>query len=324
MSRFVRIATVAALFGLAFAAAWVRLPLYALGPGPANEVGPLIDVQGVPRYESRGELIMTTVSWKQVTALGSAIAWIDDSRSVVGSDEIYPPGLDRGEEQERAISQMDQSKIDASIVVLGELFDYPEEHGKGALIEATGTDCPAAGELFAGDEVIAIDGRRVGSARDASRAIDGVPPGEPVAFRVEAAGEVHEVELVREPCAGSEEPLIGINIVNAFPFEIQISSGGVGGPSAGLMFALGLYDALTPDDLTGGRRIAGTGTIGPDGDVGAISGIVDKVIGAERAGATVFLVPQGNMAELEGLDTGDLDLIPVGSFDDAIEALEGP
>jgi len=322
MSRFVRIATVAALFGLAFAAAWVRLPLYALGPGPASEVGPLIDVQGVPRYESRGELIMTTVSWKQVTALGSAIAWIDDSRSVVGRDEIYPPGLDRDEEQERAISQMDQSKIDASIVVLGELFDYPEEHGKGALIEATGADCPAAGELFAGDEVIAIDGRRIGSARDASRAIDGVPPGEPVAFRVEAAGEVHEVELVREPCAGREEPLIGINIVNAFPFEIEISSGDVGGPSAGLMFALGLYDALTPADLTDGRRIAGTGTIGPDGDVGAISGIVDKVIGAERAGATVFLVPRGNMAELEGLDTGDLDLIPVGSFDDAIGALE--
>jgi PDZ domain-containing protein len=323
MSRIVRIAIVAALFVFAFAAAWVRLPLYAIGPGPASEVGPLIDVQGVPRYESVGELIMTTVSWEQLTPLGSAVAWIDDTRSVVGRDEIYPPGLDRDEEQERAISQMDQSKIDASIVVLEELFDYPDEHGEGALIEATGADCPAAGELFAGDVVTTIDGRRIGSARDASRAIDGVPAGEPVAFRVRAAGEVHEVELVREPCAGSEEPLIGINMVDAFPFEIEISSGDVGGPSAGLMFALGLYDTLTPADLTDGRKIAGTGTIAPDGRVGAISGIVDKVIGAERADATIFLVPRRNMAELEGLDTGALRLIPVGTFDDAIEALEG-
>jgi PDZ domain-containing protein len=323
MRRTVRFVAFAALFGLAFAAAWIRLPLYALGPGPADEVGPLIDVQGVPRYPSQGELIMTTVSWQQVTALGSAIAWIDDTRSVVGRDEIFPPGLDRDEEQARAISQMDQSKIDASIVVLEELFGYPEEHGKGALIEATGEDCPAAGELFPGDEVISIDGRRIGSAREAARAIDGVPPGEPVAFRVRAGGEVHEVELLREPCAGRDEPLIGINMVDAFPFEIEISSGDAGGPSAGLMFALGLYDALTPADLTDGRLIAGTGTISPDGKVGAISGIADKVIGAERAGATIFLVPRGNMAELEGVDTGGLRLIPVGSFDEAVEALEG-
>jgi PDZ domain-containing protein len=113
-------------------------------------------------------------------------------------------------------------------------------------------------------------------------------------------------------------------MVDAFPFEIEISSGDVGGPSAGLMFALGLYDALTPADLTDGRTIAGTGTITPDGRVGPISGIVDKVIGAERGGATVFLVPRANMAELREVDTGGIRLVPVGTFDDAVEALDGP
>jgi Lon-like protease len=323
MRRFIRPVTLVALFGLAFAAAWIRLPFYAVGPGPSNEVDPLIDVRGVPRYPSTGRLIMTTVSWQQVTALGSLVAWIDDSQFVVGRDEIYPPGLDREEEQDRAVSEMDRSKIDASIVVLQELFDYPEEHGDGALIEATGPGCPAAGELFSGDVVVSIAGREIGSAGDARRAIDAVPVDDPVEFHVEAGGETHEIALEREPCAGSDEPLIGISMVDAFPFEIEISSGGVGGPSAGLMFALGLYEALTPLNLTEGRTIAGTGTITPDGEVGGIAGIADKVAGAERAGATVFLAPRANMGDLRGMDTGGLRVIPVGTFDEAVEALQG-
>jgi PDZ domain-containing protein len=322
MRRVARIAALVVLFAAAFAAAWIRLPYYAIGPGPSDEVDPLIDVEGVPRYRSEGRLIMTTIRWQQVTALGALAAWIDRSRYIVGEDVIYPPGLDPDLEAERAISEMDQSKIDASIVVLRELFDYPDEHGEGALIEATGPDCPAAGELFAGDVVLAIDGRRVGSSRQASRAIERVPIDEPVEFRVRAAGEVHDIELTREPCSGSSDPLIGINMVDAFPFEIEISSGDVGGPSAGLMFSLGLYDALTPGDLTGGRTIAGTGTIDPQGEIGGIGGIEDKVIGAERAGASVFLVPEDNMDELADVDTGDLRLVSVATFEEAVEALE--
>ena len=324
MRRTARVVALVVLFAVAFAAAWIRLPYYAVGPGPANDVAPLIDVQDVPRYASEGKLIMTTVRWQQVTALQSLVAWIDESRFIVGEDAIYPPGADREQEQERAISQMDQSKIDASIVVLSELFDYPEEHGKGALIQAVGPDCPAEGELFVGDVVLAIDGRRVESTQEARRTIDRVPLDEPVAFRVRAGGEVHDIELLREPCVlDNEEPLVGISMVDAFPFPIEISSGDVGGPSGGLMFSLGLYDALTPEDLTGGRTIAGTGTIDPGGDVGPIGGIADKVIGAERAGASVFLVPADNMDELADVDTEGMRLIPVATFDDAVEALEG-
>ena len=323
MRRFFRVAFLAGMFAVAFAAAWIRLPYYAVGPGPANEVDPLIDVQGVPRYPSRGRLIMTTVRWQQVTALQSLVAWIDDARFIVGEEEIYPPGIDRELEEQRAISQMDQSKIDASVVVLSELFDYPEEHGDGALIEATGSDCPAAGELFVGDVVLSIDGRRIGSTADARRAIDGVPIDEPVSFRVRAGGDVHEIELLREPCAGMSEPLIGISMVDAFPFHIEIESGNVGGPSGGMMFSLGLYDALTPGDLTAGRTIAGTGTITPTGKIGGIGSIADKVIGAERAGATVFLVPSQNMPELRGVDAGNMELISVGTFDEAVAALDG-
>ena len=322
MKRVVRVAALIALFAIAFAAAWVRLPYYAVGPGPADEVGPLIDVRGTTRYASQGRFIMTTVSFTQITALESLFAWIDDSRYIVSQDQVYPPGVDPDREQQRAVSAMDASKIDASTVVLTELFDYPDEHGEGALIAEVGGDCPAEGELFVGDLVVSIDGRRIGSMRDAQRAIDGVPAEDAIAFRVRAGGKLHEVELRRGPCLGSEDHLVGIDMVDPFPFQIEIASGDVGGPSAGLMFSLGLYDALTPGDLTSGRTIAGTGTITSEGDIGGIGGIADKVIGAERAGATVLLVPSENMAELAGVDTGDMQLISVATFDDAVEALE--
>ena len=115
--------------------------------------------------------------------------------------------------------------------------------------------------------------------------------------------------------------MIGILLVDSFPFEIAIESGVVGGPSAGLMWAIGLYDLLTPGDLTRGRTIAGTGTIDLDGNVGPIGGITDKVVGARDASADIMLVPREDFDELRGIDTGDLTLIPVSTFDQAVEAL---
>jgi PDZ domain-containing protein len=127
--------------------------------------------------------------------------------------------------------------------------------------------------------------------------------------------------VARGPCPGSDEPLIGIGLVESFPFEITIESGDVGGPSAGLMWAVGLYDLLTPGDLTAGRKIAGTGSIDLDGNVGAIGGILNKVLAARDADADIMLVPRDNFPELSDVDAGDLTLIPVSTFDEAVEAL---
>jgi Lon-like protease len=148
-----------------------------------------------------------------------------------------------------------------------------------------------------------------------------VPVGEPISFRVEADGEAHTATLRRGRCPGIEEPLVGITIVQPFPFEISIESGDIGGPSAGLMWALGLYDALTPGDLTDGRTIAGTGSIDAEGNVGPIGGILDKVVAAREVGADILLVPQGNAEELTGIERGAVRVIPVATFDDALDAL---
>jgi PDZ domain-containing protein len=309
------------IFVVAFAAGWVRLPYFSWGPGPAREVVPLIHVDGAPTYGSSGHLVMTTISFTQVTAIGALAAWIDPEQSVVDEDYVYPPGLSPSEEEQRAISQMDQSKIDAAAVALSEVSDYPRAHGHGALVEFVGTGCPAEGQLFPGDVIVRIAGEEVDSKREASRLIDAVPADEPIEFRVEVDGETHDVRVTRGSCPATDEPVIGIVLVESFPFEIVIESGDVGGPSAGLMWAVGLYDLLTPGDLTGGRTIAGTGSIDLDGNVGPIGGIMDKVVAARDANADVMLVPRDNFDEVRDVDLGDLRLVSVATFDETVEAL---
>ncbi len=310
--------------GVLIAAAFIPLPYFAEGPGPARNVLPLISFDDRERHEARGELAYTTVRLQRLTLLGLVAAWLDPVRYVVSEDLVYPPGIDRREEAERSISEMDQSKIDATFVVLTRLEDYPREHGEGALVRATVPGCPAAGELFPGDVILEIDDRDVGSRRDASRAIEAVGEGEPLEFVVEVDGEREEARFTREACGPDEEIVVGVSLLDAFPFPVTMSSGAVGGPSAGLMWALGLYELLDPGDLADGRIVAGTGTIDLEGNVGPIGGIRDKVIAAERAGADLFLVPADNMTELEGMETGAMELVSIATIDEAIDALETP
>jgi PDZ domain-containing protein len=302
------------------AAAWIRLPYYSEGPGPAREVVPLISVSGRPTYDS-GRLVMTTVSFRQLTGLTALWAWADPDQRVVGSDVLYPDGQTVAQERERSLSQMDSSKLAATSVVLGDLTDYPKDHRDGVVIETVYSDCPAEGELFAGDVVDSIDGTTVTDVADASKAIDDVAPGAPMTFHVSAGGEQHDVTVTRGRCPGADRPVVGISMINDFPFDVEIASGDVGGPSAGLMYSLGLYDLLTPGDVTGGRLVAGTGTMNLDGSVGPIGGITDKIVAARGAGAQVFLVPQDNLAEARTAETGEMQLIPVSSFDGALRAL---
>ena len=323
MRRLLRALPYVLLIGVGFGVGWVRLPYFAQGPGPAREVFPLIRFEGHPRYESSGRLLATTVEFKQVTPLEAFLVWVDPSRSLIDRGVLYPPELDEEEEEARAISQMDQSKIDAAYVVLRELTDYPEEHGDGALIEAVIPGCPADGRLFPGDLVSKVQGESIASQAEASEAIDEVGRDERLTFEVEAAGETHAVGMARAACIPDDPArYVGITMVDAFPFDIAISSGEVGGSSAGLMWALGLYDLMTPGDLTRGRTIAGTGAIDLEGNVGPIDGIRDKVRAAMGADAAVFLTPDANMADLEGFDPGELRLVPVSNFREVLAALD--
>jgi PDZ domain-containing protein len=299
------------------------LPFYELGPGPARAVDPLIEFDDHARYEPDGEFVLTTVHFEQLTALGVLQAWLDPDRSVVRRDVLFPPGLSREEEEERSTSQMDQSKLDATSVVLESLTEYPDEHGDGVLIQSVVPGCAADGELFPGDLVHTIDGTDVDDVADARRAIRAAPSGERLTFDVTIDGEPETISLLREPCGGSERPLVGVSMIESFPIDVRMQSGEIGGPSAGLAWALGLYDLMTPGDLADGRTIAVTGQLALDGTVLEIGGADEKVVAASDAGATVLLLPEGNLDEARSVGDRGVELVPVATFEDALAWLQG-
>ena len=304
------------------ASSWITLPYYGVGPGPAREVTPLISFDGRERYDPSGKLIMTTARIRHLTPLTALVAWLDPQVVVAAERFVQPPGIPPEEEARISFSEMDQSKIDATALVLERLTGYPRDHDSGALIRATSPRCPADAHLFPGDVVTAIDGEPIDSRTEASRIIARTPEGQELDFTLDVDGQPEDAAFARERCIeGDPGAFIGVSMLETFPFPVLIESGDVGGPSAGLMWAVGLYELLTPGDLTQGRAIAGTGTIGLDGSVGAIGEIAEKVLGAEDAGADLFLVPEGNLPELDGIDTGDMRVVPVATFDDALEAL---
>jgi PDZ domain-containing protein len=299
------------------------LPYYGIGPGPARPVGPLIRFDDHARYESDGRFVLTSIHYEQLTGLGIVQAWLDPDESVVSRDFLFRPGESRAQERARSISQMDQSKLDAAYVVLDRLTGYPEQHGEGVLIESVVEGCAADGELYPGDLVHAIDGTEVDDVAEARRAIRATPSGQRLTFDVTVDGEPETVSLLRQPCGGSERPLVGVSMIDSFPIDVRISSGDIGGPSAGLAWALGLYDLMTPGDLAGGRTIAVTGALGLDGTVFAIGAPDEKVVAAADVGATVLILPADNLQEARSIGDRGVELVPVESFADALAHLQG-
>ena len=214
---------------LVFLAGTVYLPYYSLGPGPARAVEPLIRFEDHQRYDSSGAFVLTSVAFRQLTALGVVRAWIDPSLSVVGREVLFGPGETAAQEQQRAISQMDQSKIDAAAVVLDEVTGYPKDHGDGVLVEGVQPGCAADGKLFVGDVIHAVDGRTVTDLRETTAAIGAAPAADPITFDVTVDGAPQRVTLTRAPCGNEHGRKVGVYMIESFPFPITISSGSIGG-----------------------------------------------------------------------------------------------
>lgn len=306
----------------------VDLPYFVESPGQAKSVLPLIDVDGAPTHQSDGRLLLTTVNIGRVNVYDAARAWVDPAARLVDEDSVIPPGQTDLEFERTSLSQMDASKIAAVAAALARLTDYPDDHGEGVIVQTTFADTPAAGRLFPGDLIVAADGDPIAGPEEMSEAIEEAGPGTTIRFTVRPleGGEEEVVPLrpIRDPRPSPDDPdrvIIGILSVPNYPFTVRIESGQIGGPSAGLMWALGVTELLTDEDLTGDRTLAGTGTVDAAGNVGPIGGITLKILAAERAGATVFLLPQQNLGEARSVDT-DIRLVPVGTVDQAIDVLE--
>lgn len=300
------------------------IPYVVLGPGPTvdtlgTENGEqIIKVTGRETSTSAGQLRLTTVGVQPSVKLRSALAgWFSPDRAVVPRELVYPPGQSREQVEERNAEEFTASQTSAETAALREL-GYPVQ----VVVRAVTAGGPSVGALQVGDLLTSVDGKPVGSASGLTGLIRARPAGTRLAIGYTRAGVPGTATVTSQEQDG--RPRIGIEVEQRqpHPFTLEIELGDIGGPSAGLMFALGIVDKLEPADLTGGKVIAGTGTIDDEGNVGPIGGIAQKLVGAKQAGAAVFLVPEANCAEAVRNAQPGLPLLRVSSLDEALTALE--
>ncbi|UNK69753.1 S16 family serine protease [Microbacterium sp. H1-D42] len=293
-----------------------------------GEEVPLIEVDGARTYPTGGTLDLTTLQVvgspdRTPTWFELALAWFDPSRAVVPLDTFFPKGVTTDQRNSRNAELMVDSQHEATAAALNELgYDVGAEV---KVVEAI-ADTPADGVLEKDDTILSVDGVAVDSAsvlRDEIQKREG----EEVALVVERDGEEQDVTLTPEKttdAAGDPFWLIGVSLTTEydFPVDVQLQLDNVGGPSAGMMFALGIIDTMTPGKLNGGENIAGTGTIEASGAVGPIGGIRQKLYGARDGGATVFLAPESNCDEVVGHVPAGLDVYSTSTLEESLDILE--
>ncbi len=305
--------------------ATLPVPVVALGPGPTFDTLGQVDgtqvvaVNGLTTYPTSGHLNMTTVSVTDRLTLFSALGlWADPGRQLVPRNDIFPPEKSDAQVQQENTEQFTESESAAELAAITDLR-LPTRVVVADLVP----DSPAAGVLQAGDEIVTVSGRPVASAEAVSAALVGTTPGQTVTVTYKRGDEQRDGTVVLGTNPDRPQGLLGVRPgIEPRSGDIAISLGDIGGPSAGLMFALAVVDKLTPGELTGGRFVAGTGTITPDGTVGAIGGIPFKMRAAKDAGATTFLVPAANCDEARGATPDGLALVRVGTLAEAVTALD--
>jgi PDZ domain-containing protein len=313
---------------LTAAASAAPVPYVSYAPGPTfdtlSQVGgtPVIDIQGREVFPDDGRLDLTTISvFSDLTLTEALRDWFRRDRAVVPRELVFPPGQSAEEVRRQNAERLTVSESSATTAALRQLGIPVTTR---VVVASVQEGLPADGALQPGDVLTAINGTPVSTAQQVSEIVSATAPGTQVRVRYVRDGAPAETVLTTAQPPGDERrSVIGVTLTQDadYPFEVTITLNDVGGPSAGLMFALGIVEKLTPESLTGGRYIAGTGEIAPDGDVGPIGGISQKIFAAQEKGADAFLVPEANCAEaVEGAPDG-IRLVRVTSLDDAVMAL---
>ena len=332
MSRRVVTMVTGAVLLLALLVGGSQLPVpYAeLGPGPTLDTlgvdgsgQQIIQVSGKESDTTDGHLNLTTVSVRdRLDLLGALRGWLDPERAVVPREEIFPPGQTQQETDEKNTRDFVTSQNSAELAALAYLGLTK------VVISAVESDSPSAGKLAEKDTITAVQGKAVGNISQLGDVLRSVDPGTTVTVGYVRGGRAATARVTTAEGtdeAGRTRAVLGVGVTleSTAPFKVKIAlDDRIGGPSAGLMFALGILEKLGPEDLTGGRFVAGTGQIDVSGSVGPIGGIPLKLIAAKHKGATVFLVPAGNCAEAMRKPPAGLQLVKVESLSGAVDALE--
>lgn len=314
-----RLLVLAPILSLFVCLSVVDVGWFVMQPGTSENVFPRIQVDGVPTHPHEGKLLLTTVSIPRAS-VGYLLRAGLDAAMTVESEEAILGGHTEREYEQISLSQMDESKIAAVAVAAEELTGYPADHDPGALVQNVLPGTPASGKLVAGDLIVSADDEPVDDVEEMSRLIRATEAERAMTLTVEAGGEERTVRIRPRQDPELGRPVLGVVLIEPFPFEVSIESGDIGGPSAGVMWALGMYEILSDEDLLAGRRVAGTGTVDLGGNVGPVGGVQQKVRAAQDAGADVFLVPRGNHRDALSVNA-DIELVPVATVAEAVSYL---
>ncbi|MER6422206.1 PDZ domain-containing protein [Streptomyces sp. NPDC001137] len=334
------------LIALLCAGVFIPVPYSEMSPGPTvNTLGnhdgePVLQISGRKSYAADGHLNMTTVRVTsadyKMNLVEAVYGWLAHDSKVVPHDTLYPDGKTEEQSTQENAEEFSQSQESAKVAALKEL-GIPVR--SWVIVSTVVKGSPAQGRLHAGDVIKAVDGTAVKQPSDVAKLVTRHQPGEKVDFTIVPAKEKAAAEKKNTTAtttrdvtittttsddSGKKRAIVGISAGtdHTFPFTIDIKLADVGGPSAGLMFALGIYDKLTPGNLTGGRFVAGTGTIDDSGKVGPIGGIEMKTVGARDKGAQYFLTPADNCKAAAKDTPSGLTLVKVNTIEDALGALK--
>ena len=307
----------------------VKTDYYFMSPGPPYQWD--IEYGEIENYEFEGNLFQLTVRRDEASALIYAWSLLNDTYDLYPREVILPDGVTPKELSEISIQNMRTSENVAIAVALKNLGYKIESKGDGVAVVGLLDDSPVKNKLKKGDLLNSINNTEIYSATEFISTL-----------RTYSIGETVSIGLLRETDGVKEqlyiettliehveykgEPMVGflattVNERFDFPFEIDIKTGNVGGPSAGLMMALNVYNNLIPEDITNSMIVAGTGTIEIDGSVGPVGGIKQKIIAAKRAGAELILVPVANFEEAKQFETDKTAIVAVDSFDEALAVI---
>lgn len=317
-----------ALAGVVLAALTVHIPYYEFRPGSARPIPGLVQVSETKTYPPDSEIAFTTVSLRHSTLASYLVAMFDDDIEIV-EDEVVLGNRSETENRQFNLQLMDTSKQDAirvALVAMG--YDVPVTVS-GIVVVEVQEGTAADGVLSVGDTIVSINGEPIGLASDVGRIMDPKEPGDVVTLGIEPPdrSEVREVQVTLGPAPDDpERGIIGIKLQPRdpnyeYPFPIDIDSGAVGGPSAGLAFSLAVIDVLSPGELTGGMKVAATGTIDGNGNVGPVGGVSQKTAVVTDEGYDVFLVPSSEVDAVRARAGDNLQVIPVDTLEEALEAL---
>ena len=308
---------------------FVPTSYYVMSPGIAEDLGPIITVENGHKSDIEGSFLLTAVGSQRATVWDYIYVnfFQPEGYELEILSEQLPEGIDMDKYLNMMSDLMEESKMTAEAVALRKLGYEVKVQGEGVEIIEVLKASNAVDQLQNGDIIKQIDGQKVEIASEAVEIIRNREVGDQVSLEVIRNNErlsftVETIELPESPGQASIGILIGTkNLDYQFPIEVSYDTGNIVGPSAGGMFALEIYNQMVKEDITAGKKIAGTGTINLEGEIGRIDGIVQKIIAAENAEAEIFIMPQENYEEAQTIET-KLQLVPVETFDDAINFLQ--